>query len=138
MVADAGATLRFVYDDVDYGTKGTDWFSVAEAEKMGLYDKAPWYGCAAAVTKVVFDESFADYRPTRCISWFLGFKQLASIESIGNLDTSAATSFACMFHGCSSLTSLDLSGFDTAGVTDVNLMFYCCSSLTKQKKGGRR
>ena len=27
-----GKTLRFVYDDADYGTKGSDWFSVAEAE----------------------------------------------------------------------------------------------------------
>ena len=37
---------------------------------------------------------------------------------------------ASMFHGCSKLTSLDLSGFDTSAVTDMVWMFYGCSELT--------
>ena len=35
----------------------------------------------------------------------------------------------CMFRGCSSLASLDLSTFDTSNVTDMNEMFHDCSSL---------
>ena len=35
-----------------------------------------------------------------------------------------------MFEGCSSLTSIDLSGLYTYGVTDMSRMFYGCSSLT--------
>ena len=34
-----------------------------------------------------------------------------------------------MFYGCSSLTSLDLSGWDTSSVTDMGDMFYGCSAL---------
>ena len=30
VVEDGGATLRFVYDNLDYGEKGTKWFSVGE------------------------------------------------------------------------------------------------------------
>ena len=32
VVREGGATLKFVYDETNYGTKGTDWFSVADAE----------------------------------------------------------------------------------------------------------
>ena len=35
-----------------------------------------------------------------------------------------------MFSDCSSLTSLDLSGFNTLNVTNMERMFYECSSLT--------
>ena len=35
-----------------------------------------------------------------------------------------------MFSDCSSLTSLDLSGFDTSKVTDMNHMFTNCFKLT--------
>ena len=34
-----------------------------------------------------------------------------------------------MFYGCSSLTSLDISGFNTEKVTDMSNMFYGLSSL---------
>ncbi len=35
-----------------------------------------------------------------------------------------------MFHKCSNLTTLDLSGFNTSKVTDMSGMFYYCSKLT--------
>ena len=35
-----------------------------------------------------------------------------------------------MFNGCSSVTTLDVSGFDTSSVTDMRSMFYGCSSVT--------
>lgn len=36
-----------------------------------------------------------------------------------------------MFEGCSSLTSLDVSGWDTGNVTNMKAMFADCSSLKK-------
>ena len=46
-----------------------------------------------------------------------------------NIDTSNVTNMNSMFYGCSSLQSLDVSGFDTINVTRINSMFYGCSSL---------
>ena len=38
---------------------------------------------------------------------------------------------SCMFHGCSSLSSLpDISNWNTDNVTDISCMFYGCSSLS--------
>ena len=38
-----------------------------------------------------------------------------------------------MFSNCTSLTTLDLSGWDTSNVTDMNEMFNYCTSLTTIK-----
>ena len=46
------------------------------------------------------------------------------------------TTMTGMFNGCSSLTSLDLSGFDTSKVTDTIGMFINCSSLTSLDLSG--
>ena len=45
------------------------------------------------------------------------------------LDTSSVKSMEALFYGCSSLTSLDLSGFDTSNVTSMSSMFKWCMSL---------
>ena len=46
-----------------------------------------------------------------------------------NLLTNKVTKMYNMFYGCSSLTSLDLSGLRTDNVTDMSYMFYRCTSL---------
>ena len=131
ILSNDGKTLRFVYDGKDYGTKDTDWFSVAEAEAIDPYkDYMPWYDCGETVTKVVFDPSFAAYRPKQCDSWFYDFGVLAAVDGLKNLNTSVTTNMACIFYGCESLTSLDVTSFDTANVTDMEGMFCGCSSLT--------
>ena len=48
-----------------------------------------------------------------------------------SIDTSLMTDMRNMFNGCSSLQSLDVSGWDTSNVTTMNTMFYHCSSLTQ-------
>ena len=55
---------------------------------------------------------------------------LIKINFNSNFNTSNVTNMFCMFHNCSSLTSLDLSSFNTANVTDMGMMFCDCSSLT--------
>ncbi|WP_321974028.1 BspA family leucine-rich repeat surface protein [Paratractidigestivibacter sp.] len=65
----------------------------------------------------------------RAGSMFHDCSSLASVDLSG-LDTSSATSMAEMFSGCSSLASVDLSGLDTSSVTDMKCMFQWCFSLT--------
>ncbi|MBR5391327.1 MAG: BspA family leucine-rich repeat surface protein [Prevotella sp.] len=81
------------------------------------------------VTKVVFDPTFANTRPTSTYSWFLGMSYLQTIEGMGYLNTSEVTNMSSMFYGCK-LKSLDLSHFNTANVTDMIGMFDSCSELT--------
>ena len=83
-----------------------------------------------SVTKVVFDESFKDVRPTSCYRWFCAFSQLTTIEGIENLNTEEVTNMSEMFKDCSGLTSLDLSSFNTAKVESMNYMFNGSSKLT--------
>ena len=84
----------------------------------------------ANVTTVVFDESFAQARPTTTASWFAGMTQLTAITGIEYLNTSEVTSMRSMFFNCSSLTSIDVSHFDTQNVTSMRTVFYNCSGLT--------
>ena len=60
---------------------------------------------------------------------FQGCSSLTSID-VSGFDTSAVTNMSAVFWGCSSLTSLDLSNFDTSAVTSMAYMFINCSSLT--------
>ena len=80
-------------------------------------------------TTVVFDGSFKDARPISCAYWFSGFKNLKKIEGIENLNTSNVTDMSCMFRGCESLTSLDVSNFNASNVTDMSGMFFECYNL---------
>ena len=60
------------------------------------------------------------------------FRDCTSLTSldVSGFDTSNVTSMSSMFDQCSALTSLDLSGFDTSNVTDMSYMFNQCSALT--------
>ena len=89
-----------------------------------------WFTYASKISKVVFEASFANARPTNCYAWFENFKNLTQIEGIENLNTENVTSMRNMFNGCSSLTSLDVTNFNTAKVTDMRYMFCGCSKLT--------
>ena len=89
-----------------------------------------WFTYASKISKVVFEASFANARPTNCYAWFVNFKKLTQIEGIENLNTENVTSMRNMFNGCSSLISLDVTNFNTAKVTDMRYMFYSCSKLT--------
>ena len=92
-------------------------------------EECPGWGGDPYCSKVVFDKSFKDVRPTSCCSWFDGFLNLTTIEGIENLNTEEVTNMSCMFNGCSGLTSLDLSSFNTAKVVDMSCMFSGCYGL---------
>ena len=81
------------------------------------------------ITKVVFDTSFVNARPTSCYKWFWWCDKLKQVEGIKNLNTKEVTDMADMFCDCRDLSSLDVSGFNTGKVTDMSGMFYDCISL---------
>ena len=104
---------------------------IAPAEgREGVLDswssEAPWSGCAGIIRSVRIEGSV---KAKTCYCMFYGCSSLASLDLSG-LDTSSVTSMRRMFCGCSSLASLDLSGFDTSSVWSMYLMFSGCSSLT--------
>ena len=82
------------------------------------------------VKTVVFDESFANARPTSGHMWFANYYNLETITGIENLNTEEMTDMNQMFYACSSLITLDLTRFNTAKVTDMGGMFGRCRRLT--------
>ena len=92
-------------------------------------NRPDWFDHCFKTSKVVFEASFANARPTSCYAWFQNFKNLTQIEGIENLNTENVTSMSSMFDSCSGLISLDVTNFNTANVTDMRYMFYCCYKL---------
>lgn len=93
-------------------------------------DTAPaWLNDLSGVTKVVFDNAFAQVRPTSTYRWFDGADKLETIEGLGNLNTSEVTNMANMFQKCRLVESLDVSGWNTAKVTNMANMFATCTKL---------
>ena len=76
-----------------------------------------------------FGNCFVTSSVTRMSGMFDGCSSLISLDLSG-FDTSSVTGMYAMFFGCSNLISLDLTGFDTSCVTTMTSMFYGCSSLT--------
>ena len=60
---------------------------------------------------------------------FSGCTNLEKITIGNNFNSLIVTDVYRMFYRCSSLKSLDLSGFDTSNVIKMNDMFYNCTSL---------
>ena len=130
-------TLYFTHDElyaVGNEYKGQTITTVWSGDKVTATTYQPDWDFDSSVrgncTHVVFDPSFANVRPVSCIDWFLDFTKLTAIEGLTNLNTSEVTSMYDMFANCSSLTSIDLSGFRTAEVTTMEGMFYSCDGLT--------
>ena len=123
-------TLTFYYDDNRESRSGKTWG--IDEKSYGLFPV--WAGAFStannAVTKVVFDASFKDFRPTTTKGWFYYLSALTTIEGLENLNTSAVTDMSEMFKGCSDLTELNVSNFNTSKVTYMSEMFRYCSGLT--------
>ena len=117
--------LTFYYDDMRAYRMGRTYDLNTEENYPGWYTD----GTNANVTRVAFDTSFADYRPTTTYSWFKGMENLQTILGISNLNTSEVTDMGNMFRDCTGLTSLDLSSFNTSKVTNMTEMFRYSSSL---------
>ena len=94
---------------------------------------APWYSNRAIIKSAVFDGDVE--LPSSCSHMFKDCSSLASVD-VSGWDMSSVTDISSMFSGCLRLTSLDLSGWDVSGVTDASAMFYDCASLTSLRVSG--
>lgn len=123
-----GKTLTFCYDFKRAERNGTTYDLNPEAYwTPGWF---PGWDEPSTVSKLVFDPLFANARPKYTSYWFVNMKDVTEIEGLKYLNTSNVESMYNMFHGCSSLKSIDLSHFDTSNVTQMGQMFDGCSSLT--------
>jgi len=127
----ANTTLTFYYDNQRSSRPGTTYDLNEGSNEPGwyndLYDQSTGY---IPTTRVVFDPSFANARPTSTCCWFSAMECVESIEGIEYLNTSEVTNMSFMFYWCFGLTSLDLSNFNTAKVTNMEGMFSQCRDLT--------
>ena len=122
----SNTTLTFYYDTYRSSRPGTTY-------DLNTGNNHPGWeidGTNANVTKVVFDPSFANARPTTTYSWFCDMGNLQSITGISYLNTSEVTNMVALFANCKKMTNLDLSHFNTSKVTDMTGMFDGCSGLT--------
>ena len=122
-------TLTFFYD-VNRAFRSDKTWDIDEKYNSSQPAWVGDYSPNKVVTKVVFDDSFKNYRPITTNHWFYYFSSLTTIEGLENLNTSAVTDMGGMFSGCSNLTSLNLSNFNTSAVTNMVAMFRGCSKLT--------
>ena len=126
-------TLTFYYDALRSTRTGTTW-GIEEKKEKGNVTYPAWAGtyrvAESTTTRVVFDVSFRDFRPTTTARWFYNYDELKQIEGLEFLNTSEVKDMSWMFSDCSGLTSLDLSHFNTQNVTNMGSMFSRCSDLT--------
>ena len=120
--ADGTLTFRCGYKKI----LGENEYELNSGEKL-----PKWNTHNSKISKVVFEASFANARPTTCYAWFKNFTFLNQIEGIENLNTANVTNMSYMFKGCSNLAVLDVTHFNTAKVTIMNGMFSGCSNLTE-------
>ena len=85
-----------------------------------------WYAEREQILTVDFDTVIT---PTSTAQWFYDCANLTTVNNLNNLRTNFVTDMSQMFSYCSSLTSLDLSGFDTSKTTNTSSMFYDCGRL---------
>mgnify|MGYP001400157270 FL=1 len=127
-------TPVFDYAEFNNAT-GTLTFRRGLSKPAGAYDlnegdnTPEWSDQSTNISKVVFDASFANARPTSCCHWFDGCTNLTQIEGIENLNTEEVTNMGSMFSGCHVLNPLDVSNFDTQNVEDMSEMFVSCMKL---------
>ena len=114
--------------DLNEGNATPEWRKEKEPEHNNDEFIVP--GVKIDISKVVFDASFANARPTSCYKWFDMCTSLTEIEGIENLNTEKVTNMGSMFSGCYVLNPLDVSNFDTQKVKNMSSMFYNCNSLT--------
>ena len=122
----SNTTLTFYYDNYRSSRTGTTY----DLNTGSNYTDWDTDGTKSSVTKVVFNSSFANARPTTTFDWFYGMQKLQSITGMSYLNTSEVTNMSLMFQNCYLLTSLDLSHFNTSKVTDMGGMFSNATSLT--------
>ncbi|WEV72314.1 BspA family leucine-rich repeat surface protein [Bifidobacterium sp. ESL0790] len=93
------------------------------------WSSLPWQGTSQTkITSLDAKHLTLQSGVTTLADWFYGCSSLASLDLSG-WNTSLVTNMSSMFQGCSSLTSLKVAGWNTWDVTTFANMFHGCSSL---------
>ena len=124
-------TLTFYYDKLR-STRSTTTYDLPRFD-LDNYRAPGWYSDSTcrSVTRVVFNSSFANFRPETTDNWFADMENLQMITGMKNyLNTSNVKNMTYMFKNCKKLTSIDVSGFNTAEVMYMGGLFDGCCSLT--------
>lgn len=121
----SGTSLTFYYDNNKATRSGTKYDLSHNSN-----GEPQWYGKRTSITKVTFDPSFADARPTDTRLWFCEMSRITGIDGLSYLNTSEVTDMSSMFESCTKITSIDLSTFNTEKVKYMNSTFYKCTGLT--------
>jgi len=109
--------LTFYYDN----NKPLNYFSWEELTRQVNYANS------YSVDKIVFDQSFKNFKPTTCAYLCSHFHYITEIVGMKeNLNSDDVTDMTSMFSGCCLLKTIDLSGFNTSKVTSMDFLFYNC------------
>ncbi|MBO4249653.1 MAG: BspA family leucine-rich repeat surface protein [Paludibacteraceae bacterium] len=124
----SGSEMRIMYDTKKSTTSGVieKWTPGSGSSNMSNSD-------LATIQSVKFYASMGNVAPASLERWFSGMTNLTSVKNIMYLNTAGVTTMTAMFNECTSLTSLDLSGFNTERVEYMNDMFSGCTNLTTLK-----
>ena len=108
------------------------------AGSITLLDETAWYNLKIPDMQQCTEIDLHKAEMSHVTDMSRMFFRCSSLTSLNlsGWDTSGATNMNHMFFGCSSLTSLDLSGWDTSRVKNMSDMFYRCSSLTSLNLSG--
>lgn len=119
-------TLTFYYDgNSPESTESTPVFEI-KSYPWG------WTSSAATIDAVVIDDSFKNFKPQSCNSWFCNFKKITSLD-LTNLNTSSVKNMQYMFESCTALEDIKIGNeFSTSNVTSMWRMFNDCKSLTSE------
>lgn len=121
----SAGTLTFYYDN----NKTHNTYSLGVTTNQGM-EGCEWLPIASEIKKIVFDQSFANYRPTSCAYWFYNCKNLTEIVDMDKyLNTEQVTDMYFMFAFCG-LSNIDVSQFNTENVTNMGCMFYGCNNIS--------
>lgn len=86
------------------------------------------FACYDNVTEINFNHCFYTDQTTDMSHMFYKCSSLKSLD-VSGFNTSLVTNMRSMFDGSNSLETIDLSNFNTSLVTDMSAMFVDCSSL---------
>ena len=130
---DEDGLLSIYPTEGDEGTLGEVTCTVTDNDDITITveSDAPWLDYADSITSVSITGTIHTYDDAGPQGLFCGCSNLQSVEGLGNIVTGQGTTelMSYLFYGCSSLTSLDFTGWDFSRATALTGMFYECSSL---------
>lgn len=131
-------TGDLVYSDqATYGGEG--YTSLGKQTNMNPTNSSKWvFNSKRSGIKTVTKDPAVSGRIVGLTSMYGMFQSCSSLTSLNlsGFDTSQVTKMSNMFYNCSGITDIDLSSFDTSQVTSMSNMFNNCSSLTSLDLSG--